>query len=216
MWKQFKRVIVEGTAKIRKILTDLIVADEIDANAVKTKSLDVDSLNVEDLTVTGDFKQEDILQVQDFTIGDSTSDTLTIKSLLGSSIIPKVDNAYDFGTGGFGSPPNMRFRTGYFGTDVVVGNIATSDFLKVSIDGMESVSASRDLKLVADNGDIVLNTLSGGVIDASSGELKIKQYAQAGEPTIPNDSVALWWKTTNNRAYLIWNRAGTQRKVQLT
>lgn len=45
---------------------------------------------------------------------------------------------------------------------------------------------------------------------------KIKSYSQTTEPDIDTDTVALWEDTANNRYWFIWDKGGTQRKVELT
>ena len=44
----------------------------------------------------------------------------------------------------------------------------------------------------------------------------IHTYSTAEEPDIPTESVALWEDTANNRYWLIWDKDGVQRKVELT
>jgi len=41
-------------------------------------------------------------------------------------------------------------------------------------------------------------------------------YSQDTEPNIDTDTVALWEDTANGQFWLIWNKDGTQRKVELT
>jgi len=45
---------------------------------------------------------------------------------------------------------------------------------------------------------------------------RIRWYSQDTEPDVPVDEVALWEDTANNRYWLIWDKDGTQRKVELT
>jgi len=45
---------------------------------------------------------------------------------------------------------------------------------------------------------------------------RILWYSQTTEPDIGTDQVALWEDTANNRYWFIWNKDGTQRKVELT
>jgi len=68
------------------------------------------------------------------------------------------------------------------------------------------------------SGAIVWSTmmnLYGGTIYESL-VTGILTYSQATEPDIMTDSVALWEDTANNRYWLIWDKGGTQRKVELT
>jgi hypothetical protein len=73
-------------------------------------------------------------------------------------------------------------------------------------------------KNISGNAELFYRDSSGNVVQITSGGslvCTIPQYSQAVEPTIPNDTVALWWDTVNSKAWFIWNRAGVQRKVEL-
>lgn len=50
---------------------------------------------------------------------------------------------------------------------------------------------------------------------ADLSEMDFPYYEEATEPTIPNDTMAIWRDTTNNRTYIIYNRSGTQELVEL-
>jgi len=70
--------------------------------------------------------------------------------------------------------------------------------------GTGAISWTEILSL--DNSGILSTTFVKGIIT----------YSQATEPDIDTDTVALWEDTANNRYWLIWDKAGTQRKVELT
>jgi len=44
----------------------------------------------------------------------------------------------------------------------------------------------------------------------------IQKFSQSAEPDIGTNQVALWEDTANNRYWFIWDKDGTQRKVELT
>ncbi len=49
------------------------------------------------------------------------------------------------------------------------------------------------------------------------GELNIKYYEQAGEPTVATDGNAVLWKDTDDsRVYLVFKNSDGQKKVELT
>jgi len=78
--------------------------------------------------------------------------------------------------------------------------------------GTGAISWTEVLSL--DNSGILSTTLIKGL---STTLIKgIITYSQATEPDIDTDTVALWEDTTNNKYWFIWDRGGTQRKVELT
>lgn len=54
----------------------------------------------------------------------------------------------------------------------------------------------------------------GGAI-LNNRRAKLKYYEAAAEPDIPNNTEAMWWDTINSKMWIIRDRAGTQRKVEL-
>jgi len=61
----------------------------------------------------------------------------------------------------------------------------------------------------------VQGTLSGRVLYTAHAT-KIRTFSQDSEPDITMDTVALWEDTANNKYWFIWDKDGTQRKVELT
>ena len=43
-----------------------------------------------------------------------------------------------------------------------------------------------------------------------------RMFSQSAQPTIQRNTFALWHDTDDNKMYLLWNWAGTTKKVELT
>lgn len=54
----------------------------------------------------------------------------------------------------------------------------------------------------------------GGAI-LNNRRAKLRHYEAAAEPDIPTGTEAMWWDTANLRMWLIRDRGGAQRKVEL-
>jgi len=84
--------------------------------------------------------------------------------------------------------------------------ISVTDGCKVYWAGPGTGAISWTEILSLDNSGILSTTFVKGIIT----------YSQATEPDIDTDTVALWEDTSTGRYWFIWDKGGTQRKVELT
>ncbi|GBD07662.1 hypothetical protein HRbin21_01493 [bacterium HR21] len=98
------------------------------------------------------------------TLGDATSDNVTFTARVNSAVIPAVDNAYDFGE----NLTPLRWRSGYFGTSVVVGSSvsllgATNELAYSGGDGLIRVAGANALQVWTNGAERVRVTAAGVV-----------------------------------------------------
>jgi len=139
------------------------------------------------LTTGGQSSGGDFSVTGNTTLGDATStDTLFINSLLASSLIPTVSNVIDLGS----STPLKAFRTGFFGTSIALGGVATitptqltvADTYLIDTQGTLSINTTNNQNIVT-NGNIGIGTSSPYAPLSVIGEVVLSFLTATGTAT---------------------------------
>jgi hypothetical protein len=120
-------------------------------------TLDVDgTLRASSIITAGQTIGGDFSITGSTTLGDATStDIIYVNSRIAGSLIPTADNILDLGE----AITPLRWRSGYFGTSLAIGGIATSTPSQLTISGAYLLDADGTLSLnTANNQPIVTGT----------------------------------------------------------
>ncbi|MCH7883380.1 hypothetical protein IIA95_03115 [Patescibacteria group bacterium] len=92
------------------------------------------------------------------TLGDSSSDRLTINARINTDLIPAADNAYDVGTS------SLQWRSGYFGTSLGIAGTATITAMQLTAGGAFTIDSAGTLSLnTTNNQNIVIGGGNVGI-----------------------------------------------------